>query len=49
MLCPPFLLKISEGKIGTANPQFFDRVRSVNLIAVNHTYEVNIKLWIRHD
>ena len=26
-----FLEKISEGKIGTANPQFFDSVRSVNL------------------
>jgi len=32
MLFPPFFLeKISEGKIGTANPQFFDSVSSVNL------------------
>jgi len=26
-----FLEKISEGKIGTANPQFFDSFRGVNL------------------
>ncbi len=26
-----FLEKISKEKIGTANPQFFDSVRSVNL------------------
>jgi len=26
-----FLEKIIEGKIGTANPQFFDSVSSVNL------------------
>jgi hypothetical protein len=26
-----FLEKISEGKIGTANPQFFDSVGSENL------------------
>jgi len=32
MLCPPFfLLRISEGKIGTANPQFLASFRSVNL------------------
>ena len=26
-----FLEKITKGKIGTTNPQFFDSVRSVNL------------------
>jgi hypothetical protein len=31
LLSAIFLEKISEGKIGTANPQFFDSVRSVNL------------------
>ena len=32
MLCPLFfLLKVREGKIGTANPQFFASVRSLNL------------------
>jgi hypothetical protein len=31
MLCPPlFLEKISEGKIGTENPQFFASVRRID-------------------
>ena len=54
ILCPLFfLLKISEGKIGTANPQFFASVIRLDLAGLYNTIQPkcglripNIQSWI---
>jgi hypothetical protein len=43
MLCPLFfLLKISEGKIGIANPQFFASVIRLDLAGLYNSAKVRV-------
>jgi hypothetical protein len=46
MLCPLFfLLKINEGRIGYANPQFFASAKRFDSADI-YTFWASLKLWV---